>query len=82
MLHSCAPPPPGPGRSEGEAGGAEASWGEVLGSRAALTGVALFAFQQFTGINAIVYFSSSGERGGGGSDCVEMRRLKSVRVCW
>lgn len=38
---------------------AEPSWGEVLGSRAARIGVALFLFQQFSGINAIVYFSSS-----------------------
>lgn len=38
------------------------SWGEVLSSRAALVGVMLFLFQQFSGINAIVYFSSSGER--------------------
>jgi hypothetical protein len=49
-------------KGEGEPGGgaAQASWREVLGSRAAQTGVALFVFQQFAGINAIVYFSSSG----------------------
>ena len=44
--------------SEGGAG--EPSWGEVLSSRAARIGVMLFLFQQFSGINAIVYFSSSG----------------------
>ncbi|KAI7836406.1 hypothetical protein COHA_009737 [Chlorella ohadii] len=44
-------------QSEGGAG--EPSWGEVLSSRAARIGVMLFLFQQFSGINAIVYFSSS-----------------------
>ncbi|GAB4818024.1 hypothetical protein N2152v2_005070 [Parachlorella kessleri] len=38
---------------------ADASWGEALGSRTALVGCALFLLQQFSGINAIVYFSSS-----------------------
>jgi len=38
----------------------EPSWGEVLSSRAAIVGMLLFVFQQFSGINAIVYFSSSG----------------------
>ena len=48
------------GGEGGGGGGGEPSWGEVLGSRAARIGVALFVFQQFSGINAIVYFSSSG----------------------
>lgn len=37
----------------------EPSWGEVLSSRGAQIGVILFILQQFSGINAIVYFSSS-----------------------
>lgn len=38
---------------------AEPSWGEVLASRGARIGVAMFILQQFSGINAIVYFSSA-----------------------
>ncbi len=55
-----AHPPAAAKQSEGGAG--EPSWGEVLSSRAARIGVMLFLFQQFSGINAIVYFSSSGQR--------------------
>lgn len=53
-------PPGGAAKGEGEGGGGEASWGEVLTSRATIVGMLLFLFQQFSGINAIVYFSSSG----------------------
>ncbi|EFN58991.1 hypothetical protein CHLNCDRAFT_55965 [Chlorella variabilis] len=49
----------GSAKGEGEGGGGEASWGEVLTSRATIVGMLLFLFQQFSGINAIVYFSSS-----------------------
>lgn len=48
----------GQGKDEGGAK-PDPSWGEVLGSRATAVGMALFVFQQFSGINAIVYFSSS-----------------------
>jgi hypothetical protein len=43
----------------GGAPAADPSWREVLANRGALTGVAIFVLQQFSGINAIVYFSSS-----------------------
>jgi len=59
LQHAPAHPPVAAKQSEGGAG--EPSWGEVLSSRAARLGVMLFLFQQFSGINAIVYFSSSGE---------------------
>lgn len=49
----------GSAKGEGEGGAGEASWGEVLSSRPAIVGMMLFVFQQFSGINAIVYFSSS-----------------------
>lgn len=38
---------------------AEASWGEALASKSVRIGCILFLLQQFSGINAIVYFSSS-----------------------
>lgn len=38
---------------------AEPSWGEVFASPGARIGVIMFLLQQFSGINAIVYFSSS-----------------------
>ncbi|KAL4437118.1 hypothetical protein ABPG75_004257 [Micractinium tetrahymenae] len=44
---------------EGSGSAAGPSWGEVLSSKAAIVGMLLFVFQQFSGINAIVYFSSS-----------------------
>lgn len=61
-------------------GGAEPSWGEVLRSRAARTGVALFLFQQFSGINAIVYFSSAGEAGGSGGSLAQ--RSAGAALAW
>lgn len=39
--------------------GQEPGWREVLASRGARIGVIMFILQQFSGINAIVYFSSS-----------------------
>jgi hypothetical protein len=39
--------------------GKAVSAGELLRNKGALIGCALFSFQQFSGINAIVYFSSS-----------------------
>jgi hypothetical protein len=35
------------------------SFGELLGNKGVLIGCTLFLLQQFSGINAIVYFSSS-----------------------
>ena len=35
------------------------SAGELLNNKGTLIGCALFSFQQFSGINAIVYFSSA-----------------------
>ncbi len=76
-AHACTnalprtPPLPVPFHADKTDGGpkAEASWGEVLASRGARVGVALFVLQQFSGINAIVYFSSAvfevGGRAGG-----------------
>lgn len=48
----------GTDKSDGESQ-ANPSWGEVLSSRGAQIGVVMFLLQQFSGINAIVYFSSS-----------------------
>lgn len=42
------------GSSKGEAG-----WSETLAAKGAKIGIVLFLLQQFSGINAIVYFSSS-----------------------
>ncbi len=43
----------------GAASDAPVSMGELLGNKGVLIGCALFSLQQFSGINAIVYFSSS-----------------------
>ena len=43
----------------GAAADAPVSMGELLGNKGVLIGCALFSLQQFSGINAIVYFSSS-----------------------
>ena len=52
---------PRPRPADKTAGGSkgDAGWGEVLSSRSTALGVTLFVLQQFSGINAIVYFSSS-----------------------
>ena len=55
----------------------EATWGEVLGSRAAVVGMLLFVLQQFSGINAIVYFSSSG-KGGWAAGGIRL----ALGACW
>lgn len=50
----------GDASGDDEGGGkGDASWGEALASRTVRIGCALFLLQQFSGINAIVYFSSS-----------------------
>jgi sugar porter (SP) family MFS transporter len=51
------PEPSSPSGGEREKG--EGGWGETLASKGARVGIALFLLQQFSGINAIVYFSSS-----------------------
>ena len=49
----------GPDVEGGAAADAPVSMGELLGNKGVLIGCALFSLQQFSGINAIVYFSSS-----------------------
>ena len=41
------------------AGKADASLGKLLTTKSVILGGMIFAFQQFAGINAIIYFSSS-----------------------
>jgi hypothetical protein len=72
VVCACLPAAKG----EGEGGAGEASWGEVLSSRPAIVGMMLFVFQQFSGINAIVYFSSSGARAG----CLSASKQSAVQV--
>ena len=49
-----------PADVEGAAGAEKpVSAGDLLRNKGALIGCALFSFQQFSGINAIVYFSSA-----------------------
>lgn len=38
--------------------GSEPTWSEVLASPGARVGASLFLFQQFSGINAVIYFST------------------------
>uniref|UniRef100_A0A1D1ZMN6 Major facilitator superfamily (MFS) profile domain-containing protein n=1 Tax=Auxenochlorella protothecoides TaxID=3075 RepID=A0A1D1ZMN6_AUXPR len=58
-----------------------AQWGEVVANRGALTGAALFFLQQFSGINAIVYFSSSVfERAGFHSGTLASAAVGTVNV--
>ncbi|PSC75514.1 Plastidic glucose transporter 4 [Micractinium conductrix] len=47
------------GGKHDEEGAAMPSWGEVLASKGAVVGALIFVFQQFSGINAIVYYSSA-----------------------
>lgn len=58
-----------------------AQWGEVVANRGALTGAALFFLQQFSGINAIVYFSSSVFEVGPG-DAVQGSSWVQTRAPW
>lgn len=60
---------------------AEPGWREVLSSRGAQIGVIMFLLQQFSGINAIVYFSSSVfARAGVGSGALASAAVGVVNV--
>jgi hypothetical protein len=69
--HPAAPPAP---PAAGDAKSSEASWSDLFKPglrKGVLIGCMLFVFQQFSGINALIYFSSSvfkqvGGRGGRG----------------